>query len=52
MYYYPSNWKRFVYEATESLDDDFDHLLDDYIEEHRYDYREEWFELMDALDKE
>lgn len=44
--------KRFLYEAIESMDEDYAPLLDSYIEEHRRDYREEWFEFMEALDKE
>lgn len=45
--------KRFIDELIESFYEySTDDLISDYIEERRYEYRKEWFEFLEALDKE
>ena len=41
-----------LFELVEDLQDYDEELLNSYIEERRYEYRRDWFEFLEALDKE
>lgn len=50
---YSPEMTRYLMELTEDeLYDAPESIVDRYIEERRYEYRDEWFEFLEALDKE
>lgn len=49
---YSPEERRIILEYIEYTDDCTDAFMEYYIEERRREYREDWFEFLEAIDKE